>query len=94
MVLVMRHQKRDAELAVCKTSLLIEHSKVCPRVGVAVGEEEEGVGVDVEEEEVIGRLHSCLMQQTWNFVLDMRSVREIVLLMRTKFWMCDSIFSW
>lgn len=43
-----------------------------------VGEEEEGVGVDVEEEEIIGRLWPCLMRQMRNFVLDMRSVREIV----------------
>lgn len=43
-----------------------------------VGEEEEGVGVDVEEEEIIGRLRPCLMRQMRNFVLDMRSVREIV----------------
>jgi len=74
----MRHQKRDVAQAVCKTSLLIEHLKVCPRVGVAVGEEEEGVGVDVEEEEIIDRLRPCLMRQMRNFVLDMRSVREIV----------------
>lgn len=43
-----------------------------------VGEEEEGVGVDVEEEEIIDRLRPCLMRQMRNFVLDMRSVREIV----------------
>lgn len=43
-----------------------------------MGEEEEGVGVDVEEEEIIDRLRPCLMRQMRNFVLDMRSVREIV----------------
>lgn len=41
-----------------------------------MGEEEEGVGVDVEEEEIIGKLQPCLMQRMRDSVLDLRSARD------------------
>lgn len=41
-----------------------------------VGEEEEGVGVDVEEEEIIGRQQPCPMPWMRDSVLDLRSARD------------------